>query len=611
MNGWMGKILRVNLTDGALAVEGLDEGLARDFIGGRGLGVKYLYDEVDPNCDPLGPDNKLIMATGPLTGTSAPTGARYAVATKSPLTGAITCSNSGGFFPTEIKKAGFDMIIFEGRSPAPVYLWIHEGTAELRSAAGVWGKNTHETEDILLAETDPRARVACIGPAGEKMVLFAGIMNEKDRTAGRSGVGAVMGSKNLKAVVVNGKEKPSLHEPERFRELTKGFLTKFREATRETPHSLTKYGTSITITGTSRVGALPTRNCTSGAFEEWRELSGEKLNEKYLVKSKACFSCPIACGRVTRVSVPGFEGEGEGPEYETLYALGSMCGVSNLEAVIKANYICNEMGVDTISMGATIACAMELFERGILTEREIGRKLPFGDDQGMIEMCMKTARKEGFGKALSQGSYRLGEMYGHPELAMVAKKQEFAGYDPRGAQGMGLAYATSSIGASHMRGDSAYFEILGVPQNVDPYAWESKPPAVKDWQDVFAVIDSAGLCVFFSVRNYVTPTMDIRPQGILDLLNASTGANYDMAGLMRAAERIINTERLFLVKAGFSKKDDALPPRITDEPVPNGPAAGNVCHLDDMLGPYYKLRGWNADGIPEKEKLQELGLQPA
>ncbi len=610
MNGWMGKLLRVNLNDGALAVEELDEGLARDFIGGRGLAVKYLYDEVDPNCDPLGPDNKLIMATGPLTGTSAPTGARYAVVTKSPLTGAITCSNSGGFFPTEIKKAGFDMLIYEGKSPAPVYLWIHEGTAELRSAEGVWGKNTHESENILLAETDPRARVACIGPAGEKLVLFAGIMNEKDRTAGRSGVGAVMGSKNLKAVVVKGKEKPSHHEPERFRELTDGFLAKFREATREIPHSLTKYGTSITITGTSRVGALPTRNCTSGAFEGWQELSGEKLNEKYLVKSKACFSCPIACGRVTRVNVPGFEGEGEGPEYETLYALGSMCGISSLEAVIKANYICNEMGMDTISMGATIACAMELFERGILTEREIGRKLSFGDYQGMIEMCIKTAQKEGFGKVLSQGSYRLGEMYGHPELAMVAKKQEFAGYDPRGAQGMGLAYATSPIGASHMRGDSAYFEILGVPENVNPYAWENKPLAVKDWQDVFAVIDSAGLCVFFSVRNYVTPTMDIRPQGILDLLNASTGANYDMDDLMRAAERIINTERMFLVRAGFSKKDDALPPRITDEPVPNGPAEGNVCHLEDMLGPYYNLRGWNADGIPEKEKLQELGLQP-
>jgi aldehyde:ferredoxin oxidoreductase len=608
MTGWMGNILRVNLTTGSIATQKLDRKTAIDFVGGRGLGIKYLLDEVDPDCDPLAAENKLIMVTGPLTGTSAPTGARYVVTTKSPLTDAITCSNSGGFFPMEMKRSGFDMIIFEGKSPDPVYLWINNGKAELRNAAHIWGKNTHETHDILYTETHPRSRVACIGPAGEKLVLISSIINDKDRAAARGGVGAVMGSKKLKAVVVKGTQKVPLAHEEKFKELAKGFFKTYRDAYKEAPHSLTRYGTSITIAGTQRVGALPTRNCTSTVFESWKDIGAEELTEKYLLHNKACFSCPIGCGRVTRVNVPGFEGEGEGPEYETIYSLGSMCGIDNLAAVIKANYICNEMGLDTISMGATIACAMELYEKGILSEGIIGRKLPFGDSQGLIEMCKKTGKSDDFGAVLGMGSYRLGEKFDHPELAMVAKKQEFAGYDPRGEQGMGLAYVTSPIGASHMRGDPAYFEILGVPATIDPYEWKNKPQIVKDWQDVFSLIDSAGLCIFFSVRNYVTPTLDIRPIGILDLLNAATGANYDMDRLMEAGERIINAERLFLTRAGFSAKDDTLPPRILSEEVPEGPSKGNVCHLDEMLPEYYRLRGWDENGIPTKETLRRLGL---
>ncbi|MBN1226294.1 MAG: aldehyde ferredoxin oxidoreductase family protein [Deltaproteobacteria bacterium] len=608
MTGWMGNVLRVNLTAGSIAAEKLDRKAAIDFVGGRGLGIKYLLDEVDPNCDPLSTENKLIMATGPLTGTSAPTAARYSVVTKAPLTGAITCSNSGGFFPMEMKKTGFDMIIFEGKAANPVYLWIDDGKAELRHATHIWGKNTHETHDILLNETHPKARVACIGPAGEKLALISGIMNDKDRAAARGGVGAVMGSKNLKAVVVKGAHKIPLDDEDRFKELAKGFFKTYKDANKQTPHSLTRYGTSITITGTQRVGALPTRNCTSAVFEGWKDIGAEELTEKYLLHNKACFSCPIGCGRVTRVNVPGLEGEGEGPEYETIYSLGSMCGIGNLAAVIRANYICNEMGLDTISTGATIACAMELYERGILPKETIGRDLPFGDSQGLIEMCKKTGIREGFGEILSSGSYRLGEKFGHSELAMVAKKQEFAGYDPRGEQGMGLAYATSPIGASHMRGDPAYFEILGVPTAVDPYEWKNKPQMVKDWQDVFTLIDSAGVCVFFSVRNYVTPTLDIRPVGILGLLNAATGANYNIDSLIQAGERIFNAERLFLARAGFSLKDDTLPPRILSEKVPEGPSKGNVCHLGEMLPEYYRIRGWDENGIPTEETLRRLGL---
>ena len=606
--GYMGKILRVNLAQGKAFFEPLDLRRAEDFIGGRGLGISYLLDEVDPKCDPLGQKNKLVMMTGPLTGTTAPTGARYMVMTKSPLTGAVTCSNSGGQFPAMLKRTGIDGIIFEGCSPEPVYLWIEDDQAELRSAKHIWGKDVHATDAQLREETDWNAKVACIGPAGENEVLFASIMNDRDRAAGRSGVGAVMGAKRIKAVVVKGTRKVPIHDETGFKSLAKKYLDKFKTAFKEQAPPLRTYGTAITIIGTNNAGVLPTRNFQQGTFEDWEKIGGEALTEKYLVRPKACFGCPIGCGRVTNVPNGPYQGQGEGPEYETIYALGSDCGISDLAALTKANYICNEMGMDTISMGSTIACAMEMFEKGVLSEAIIGRPLPFGDVEGLVELCRKTALRQDFGDQLALGSLRLATKYGHPELAIVSKGQEFAGYDPRGEKGMGLAYATSSIGASHMRGDPSYIEILGVPMVIDPLTWEDKPRIVKDWQDVFAVIDSAGLCVFFSVRNYVTPTKDIRPAGILKLLNASTGYKYDLKALMRAGERIVNAERLFLVKAGFRAKDDSLPPRIVKEPLPDGPGKGHVCELEQMLPIYYQLRGWDSEGQPVESKLEELGL---
>ena len=607
--GYMGKILRVDLSNGSSRLESLDMRKAKDFIGGRGLGISYLLDEVDANCDPLGEKNKLIMMTGPLTGTIAPTGARYMVVTKSPLTGAVTCSNSGGQFPAMLKRTGLDGIILEGRSQEPVYLFVGEDGAEIRSAGHVWGKDTHATTDRLLEETGADAKVACIGPAGEKGVLFAGIMNDKDRAAGCSGVGAVMGSKGLKAVVASGNRRVPLHDESAFKSIAREYLARFKEVSRDQPPALRTYGTAITVVGTQNVGVFPTRNFQLGTFEGWENIGGERLTEKFLLKTRACFSCPISCGRVTRIPEGPFQGEGEGPEYETVYALGSDCGVSDLAAVTKANYICNEMGMDTITMGATIACAMEMYEKGIIDESVIGRQLPFGDAEGLVEMCRKTALREGFGNELALGSRRLADRFHHPELAIVSKGQEFAGYDPRGEKGMGLAYATSNIGASHMRGDPAYIEILGVPTLIDPLVLENKPRLVKDWQDVFAVLDSAGVCVFFSVRNYVTPTEDIRPEGLLRLLNAATGAGYDMDSLVRAGERTVNAERVFLNRAGFTAKDDTLPKRILEEPLPGGPAGGQVCELDRMLPEYYRLRGWDDDGRPAAHKLEELGLK--
>ena len=608
MSGWYGKILRVNLTDGKLGVEEPDTDVLKDYIGGRGVGIYYLLTEVDPTCDPLGPENKMIMTTGPLTGTQAPTGARYMVTTKSPLTGAITCSNSGGYFPAELKKTGYDTLIFEGKSPQPVYLWIDGDRAEIRTAAHIWGMTTHETDDALRQETDKKAKTSVIGPAGEKLVRIAAIMNDRDRAAGRSGVGAVMGSKNLKGIVVRSRQDLSLFDPEEFKVVNTKYRDNFKKATQDNPPPLRLHGTAITVVGTQSHGVFPTRNFQQGTFDGWESIYGETLTKKYLTRPKPCFSCPIACGRVTKIPDGPFKGEGEGPEYETIYALGSDCGVDDLAALTKANYVCNELGIDTIGMGSAIACAMELFEKGHLAESEIGMPLNWGDGQAVVNLTRQTGLRDGFGGILAEGSLRMATRYGHPELAMVSKGQDFAGYDPRGEQGMGLAYATSPIGASHMRGDPAYFELLGVPFNVDPLSWKDKSPIVAKWQDVFAVIDSAGLCVFFTVRYLLEPTLEARPIGIMELLNAATGIGYTLEELEKAGERIINAERLFLKRAGFSRKDDSLPPRITDEPLPDGAAKGMVCHLDEMLDEYYKIRGWSADGIPGENKLKELGL---
>jgi aldehyde:ferredoxin oxidoreductase len=608
MNGWQGKVLRVNLTDGTIKTEPLDPQVARDYIGGRGLGIYYLNQLADAGVDPFSAENPIIMATGPLTGTGAPTGARYMVMTKSPLTGAITCSNSGGMFPTEFKRTGWDAILFTGKSTRPVYLWLDREHAELRVADHLWGKNTHDTTDALLAETEPKAKVACIGPAGEKKVLFASIMNDKDRAAGRSGVGAVMGSKNLKAVVARGKGRIPLADPEGFKAVNKQILDIFKEGIKETPLGLTVNGTAGVVMVTQNFGVLPTKNWQQGTFDGWEKIHGEALTRRFLKKNSACYSCPIGCGRKTKVDDPRFSGEGEGPEYETIYAMGSNCMIDDLAAIVKANYICNEMGMDTITMGATIACAMELVDRGYLKEEVVGRPLQWGDGQALVELTRMTAVREGFGDQLAEGSYRLAERYGHPELAPVSKKQEFPGYDPRGSQAMGLAYATSPIGGSHMRGDPAYFELFGVPEPMDPLQWEGKAAVTKAYQDLSAIIDAAGLCIFFAVRNLAAKDLGVAPVGILEYMNAATGADYTLEELMQAGERIINAERLFLTRAGFSRKDDSLPSRLTQTPAPTGPAKGLVCRLDKMLDEYYRVQGWTGNGIPKKHVLDRLGL---
>lgn len=599
MYGWTGKILRVNLSARSVSVEDLCPEIAENYLGARGLGTKILYDELKPGVDPLGPDNKIIFATGPLTGTAATSAGRYNVVTKSPLTGFIAASNSGGYFPAELKYAGFDAIIVEGAADEPVYIWVHNGKAEIRSAKHVWGKNTAETTDILVAETDPDAKVACIGPAGEKLVLFACVVNDKGRAAGRSGVGAVMGSKNLKAIVVRGTGDVKVADPAKFREAVLAAFKKIKESP-VTSQGLPTYGTAVLVNVINQHGAFPTRNFQTGVFEGAEKISGETLAATLLVRKRACFGCPIACGRPSVVKSGKYKGEGEGPEYETIWALGAACGVDNLEAVTKANYLCNELGLDPISMGSTIACAMELYEKGYLPKSATDIPLRFGDADAMVEATRKTGYREGVGDLLAKGSYRLAAEFGHPELSMSAKKQEYPAYDPRGAKGIGLNYATSNRGGCHVRGYTISPEILGVPEKIDPLSKDGKAAWVKAFQDVTALVDSVGMCLF--------TTFALGAPDVASMLEPATGIPFPTEKAVLAGERIWNLERLFNLREGLTKEDDALAPRLLTEPMPEGPAAGQVVELADMLADYYAARGWSEDGKPSADTLERLGL---
>jgi aldehyde:ferredoxin oxidoreductase len=610
MHGWHGRILRVNLTTGTIREETFSEQEAHKYFGGRGLAIKVLLDGMDPTADPLSPENLLVMATGPLTSTPAPTGNRYMVVSKSPLTGALSNSNSGGVFPTMMKRSGYDLFVFEGAAGKPVYLYVDERKAELRDATHLWGLDTHRTEDTIRGETAEDVSVACIGPAGENLALIAAIINDKHRAAARSGVGAVMGSKNLKAIAVRGDLKPELYDEKALRAV-------IREANRQLAADIRAgstmriYGTSYVPDVTNEAGVFPTFNFQYGQFEGTPRINGPTLKEHFLVRHGGCYGCPLACARITEVKgeIWGeqYAGAGEGPEYETIGSLGSACGVDNMAAIAKANYLCNELGLDTISTGLTIACAMEMYTKGIVGEEQIGRPLPFGDADGMIAMIRAAARRQGFGDEIAQGSWRLASKYGHPEMSITAKKLEFPSYDARGLKGMGLLYATSNIGASHMAGDTAYTELFGVGKKIDGLTYEGKAELTKHFQEIFAIIDAAGLCVFVAVRYTLDTANGYIPTRVTEMINHATGTRYTPDTLLEAAERVYNLERLFLVKAGFTRADDTLAQRMF-EPMPAGPLQGETFDLDRVLDDYYVARGWDANGVPTRQRLEKLSI---
>jgi len=613
---WTGKILRVDLTAGTCKSEDLNMQWARDYIGQRGLATKYFVEEVDPKVDPLSPDNKIIWATGPLTGTMASTGGRYSVITKGALTGAIACSNSGGYFGAELKMAGWDMIIFEGKSPKPVYLNIVDDKVELLNASWLWGKSVWETEPAIKAQhQDPQIRVSSIGRAGETGCLFAAVVNDLHRAAGRSGVGAVMGSKNLKAIAVRGTlGVGNIRDPKAFISATNA-AKKVLADNAVTGQGLPKYGTQVLMNVINEIGAMPTRNHRDVQFEGAKDISGEAMHEPRktdgkpnLVTNQACFGCTIACGRVSKIDEthytvinrPEYWSASGGLEYEAAWALGSANGVNDLEALTYANFICNEDGMDPISFGATVGAVMELYEMGVLTKEQVGIEANFGNVKALTYFAEITAKGEGFGKEIGLGSKRLTAKYGHPELSMSVKGQEFPAYDSRGIQGMGLAYATSNRGACHLRGYTVASEVLGIPVKTDPLVTEGKAGLVKAFQDATAVFDSAGVCIFTS---FAWTLADLQPQ-----LHAACDESYTMENLTTIGERIWNMERDFNNRAGFTSKDDTLPPRLLTEPAKTGPAKGLVNGLDKMLPEYYAARGWTSDGELTAETRTRLAL---
>lgn len=609
--GWTGEILRVNLSRGTWRTEPLNLKWAREFIGGRGLAARYLYEEMNQAVDPFSPENTLIFAAGPLTGTNAPCSSRYMVVTKGALTNAITTSNSGGRWGPELKFAGYDMVIVEGKAPRPVYLWIHDGEVEIRDAGRLWGKTVWETEDGVRKETGvPDAVVASIGPAGERLVRFACIVNDRHRAAGRSGVGAVMGSKKLKAIAVRGTRGVKIADPGAFLEAT--WSAKARLAKNPTTGGgFAKHGTLATMDPINEVGALPTRNHSEGQFEGVKSIGAGVLRKSgRLLTNKACFACTIACGRVTKITEEGIARHivhtsrknwrmaGEGPEYENAWALGAECGVADQDAILMANYLCNELGMDPISLGVTIAAAMELYEGGVLTEVETGVPLRFGSTEALLRMVEATARREGFGNELAEGSMRMTAKFGRPDLFMGVKGQEFPAYDPRGLQGMGLGYATSNRGACHLRAFTAGAEVFG---KMDRSVTAGKAELTKKLQDRGAAsYDASGLCSFVDSA--------VGPEGVAAMLSSATGVAYTTGEIVKAGERIHNLERLWNLKAGLTARDDTLPARMLQEPLPSGPSAGAVSRLGEMLPDYYRLRGWTAEGVPTTEKLSELGL---
>jgi aldehyde:ferredoxin oxidoreductase len=589
MNGWTGKIVKVDLSRGTRESVDVGDSARRRYLGGRGLGVRLYADLCPVPKDPLAKENALLFLTGPLTGTLMTSG-RTQVVSRSPLTGTICDSSSGGNFGAALKGAGIDGLVIQGRAPGPVYLRVHEGEVEVRDASAFWGLDTQKTQTGILEEAGARASVACIGPAGENQVPFAAIMNDKDRAAGRGGLGAVMGAKNLKAVAASGNRAVDIADPAGYKDLASR-VDRAVDKNPVTGKSLQVLGTSVLVNVINAHGMYPTENFRRGIFNDAEGTSGEKIAETLLLRQSSCFKCPIGCGRTTRTK----NKHGEGPEYETVWAFGANLGISDLAAIAEANYACNELGLDTITMGGTLGCAMELAEAGAWPA---GPK--WGEAGRLLEWVTETAYRRGVGAELALGSKRLAAKRGRPELAMQVKGMEIPAYDPRGAQGMALSYATSNRGGCHMRAYMIAPEVLGHPVFLDRFSTAGKAELVALFQDISAVVDSAILCRFLQFAVGIST--------FAEMLRVVTGLDFSDEELLSIGRRVYTLERLFNAKAGFGRADDTLPPRFFDEEFQTGSSRHRRVRLEEMLDEYYAVRGWDPDGRPMPQTLAELGL---
>jgi aldehyde:ferredoxin oxidoreductase len=610
MKGYTGKILRVDLSKRRVETEALDETLAQKFIGGSGLAAKVLYDETGPETDPLGPENRLIFMTGPFAATPVITSGRHAVVTKSPLTGIFAESDSGGTWGPSLKRAGFDGIVILGKSARPVYIWVADGKAEIRDASRLWGKDTYELDPLLRKETRDEAVVASIGQGGEKGVRFASIMNDgrEGRAAGRGGTGAVMGSKNLKAIVVHGRQEIAIADPEGL----KASLKEISPMVAKNAEGMRKNGTAGGVATFEALGSLPLQNWKfQGRWEQGAvKIAGPAMTEKILTGIYHCERCVIGCGRRVKIDKGPYAGvEGGGPEYETVALLGSLCLVDDLEAIAKANELCNRYGIDTISCGAAIAFAMEAYEKGLITKKDTGElELLWGRGDVLVKMVEKIGKREGLGNLLGEGVRIAAEKIGRNavEFSLHVKGLEIPGHDPRCYNAGAVSYATINRGACHLGFSHVFERVLSMPEigiekPLPRLEVKGKGELAAKTQNVMGLFDALKLCKF-------TMFGGLKLTPILSWYNMVTGIPMDMAEFLKTGERIFNLKRLYNVRCGISRKDDTLPPRFLTLKHEGEGLTPSLPPLGEMLSDYYKFRGWSEEGIPLPEKLQELGL---
>lgn len=595
--GYAGRALEVDLTANMVDIVNLKEEDVRKFIGGKGLGAKMLSYRLPARIDPLSPENIIIFITGPLTGTLTPTSARWCVVTKSPLTGIFLDSQVGGHFGAKMKFANFDYFLVKGKAQKPVYLYVNNDGGQLLPADNLWGLGVHETE-AKLKQKYPNASVGAIGPAGEQLVKIACITSDTYRQAGRGGAGAVMGSKNLKAVVVEGSGKIKFADKESFTKLAK----ELGQMVLKHPFMAIRrnLGTPLWVRKSNNGGFLPTRNFSSGYFEKADDISAETMKKRIVERNKACFNCTIACGKFSRVKEGKYKGiVVEGPEYETLALMGANCGINSLEAIAKANLLCDDLGLDTISTGNIIAFAMECNEKGLLKQTD-GLDIKFGNDVALVELVRKIAYREGIGDMLAEGVKSAAESIGQgsDSFAIHVKGLELPGYEPRGTWGMALAYATADRGGCHQRAFTPGAELDGI---IPRFSTDKVAGFVKSVQDERSSCFSLVVCDF----------VPLSVEDCVNLLNAATGFSMTTTEYLTIGERIWNLARIFNLKEGISREDDRLPLRFHQEKLPDGPTKGQIIPIEDfnrMLDEYYQFRGWDANGVPTKEKLSALGL---